>query len=276
MSITVALAGDTMLGRSVAERLRSNRPQALFAAELIEAVGAADLFLLNLECCIAEGGSPWADPGKPFFFRAPPVAAELLAELGVDCATLANNHALDFGREALLETIERLRAAGVAPVGAGEDVEAARAPPRRGWVPPRRGRVFRPPGRVRRRMLARPPRRSSRPAPPSSPGTQPTSSRASKGLSSTTSATSSTTTPSMTSCATTSGSSSSSRSTPPAAQDRALPLALDYCLTRLADPPESEWIARRLQQACAPFGTSVEVADGQLLLAGRQPPFSDP
>jgi hypothetical protein len=36
-------------------------------------------------------------PGKPFFFRAPPRAVELLALLGTDCVTLANNHALDSG-----------------------------------------------------------------------------------------------------------------------------------------------------------------------------------
>jgi hypothetical protein len=76
VSITVTLAGDTMLGRGVAERIDSARPETLFAGELIETIGEADLFLLNLfllnlECCIAERGSPW--PGKTFHFRAPPV-----------------------------------------------------------------------------------------------------------------------------------------------------------------------------------------------------------
>ena len=52
----------------------------------------------------------------------------MLEELGVDCVTLANNHALDFGRDALLDTLGGLRAAGIAAVGAGPDVEAARRP----------------------------------------------------------------------------------------------------------------------------------------------------
>jgi poly-gamma-glutamate capsule biosynthesis protein CapA/YwtB (metallophosphatase superfamily) len=84
--------------------------------------------VLNLECCIAEHGERWPDPAKPFFFRAPPEATEVLARLGVDCVTLANNHALDFRAQALLETLEHLRSAGIAWVGAGADRELARAP----------------------------------------------------------------------------------------------------------------------------------------------------
>jgi poly-gamma-glutamate capsule biosynthesis protein CapA/YwtB (metallophosphatase superfamily) len=124
----LALAGDTMLGRGVAERLAEVPPQSLFAPEVVDTAREADLFVLNLECCISERGAPWPDPGKPFYFRAPPAAIETLAHLGVDCVTLANNHALDFGEEALLDTIELLDAAGIAHVGAGPDVATARSP----------------------------------------------------------------------------------------------------------------------------------------------------
>jgi poly-gamma-glutamate synthesis protein (capsule biosynthesis protein) len=130
VSITVALAGDTMLGRKVGERLAADPARPLVAPEVAEIVRDAGLFLLNLECCIATGGEPWPAPGKPFFFRAPPAAAEVLAGLGVDCVTLANNHALDFGRAALSETLERLAAVGIAYAGAGPDLRAARRPVR--------------------------------------------------------------------------------------------------------------------------------------------------
>jgi poly-gamma-glutamate synthesis protein (capsule biosynthesis protein) len=63
-----------------------------------------------------------------FHFRAPPWTAEALAQLGVHCVTLANNHALDFGSDALLDTLTHLDAAGVRVVGAGADSERARAP----------------------------------------------------------------------------------------------------------------------------------------------------
>jgi poly-gamma-glutamate synthesis protein (capsule biosynthesis protein) len=123
----LGLAGDTMLGRKVAEALRSAPPQSLFAPELVEIVREADVLVLNLECALAESGRPWPDPRKPFFFRGPPMAVEALVHLGVDCVTLANNHALDFGAEALLETLDHLALAGVRWVGAGSTAEAAQA-----------------------------------------------------------------------------------------------------------------------------------------------------
>jgi poly-gamma-glutamate capsule biosynthesis protein CapA/YwtB (metallophosphatase superfamily) len=123
--VRLALAGDTMLGRSVGAELALRTPQSFVEPALVEIVRDADHFLLNLECCISERGVPVP---KTFNFRAPPAAVELLVHLGVDCVTLANNHALDFGTDALLDTFEHLRAGGIAWVGAGTTVEKARAP----------------------------------------------------------------------------------------------------------------------------------------------------
>jgi poly-gamma-glutamate capsule biosynthesis protein CapA/YwtB (metallophosphatase superfamily) len=127
-AVTLALAGDTMLGRKVAESIDRNGPESVFADEVIALTRSADLFVLNLECCISSRGTPWPDPRKPFFFRAPPEATEVLTRLGVDCVSLANNHALDFDRVALLDTLEHLGEAGIAYVGAGPTVQEARAP----------------------------------------------------------------------------------------------------------------------------------------------------
>jgi poly-gamma-glutamate capsule biosynthesis protein CapA/YwtB (metallophosphatase superfamily) len=126
-AVRLALAGDTMLGRAVGRAI-DQTGRAPFDPEVVAVAAEADRFVLNLECCVSARGQRWRSPGKPFFFRAPPVAAELLAGIGVDCVTLANNHALDCGAEALMDTFEHLRAAGVAWVGAGPDVAAARAP----------------------------------------------------------------------------------------------------------------------------------------------------
>jgi poly-gamma-glutamate capsule biosynthesis protein CapA/YwtB (metallophosphatase superfamily) len=127
MASTLALAGDTMLGRGVARELEANPHVPLVARDVAEHIASADAFVLNLECCISGRGARFDAPGKPFFFRAPPVAAERLAELGVDAVTLANNHALDYGPDALLDTIAHLRAAGIDAVGAGADEALARA-----------------------------------------------------------------------------------------------------------------------------------------------------
>lgn len=122
----IALAGDTMLGRGVAERLSDGGQRPLFAPEIERVIADTDVFLINLECCISDRGTRWPNPDKPFFFRAPPKAARVLADLGVSCVTLANNHALDFGVTALADTLDHLGAAGIATVGAGVDVQQAR------------------------------------------------------------------------------------------------------------------------------------------------------
>ncbi|MEU7895031.1 CapA family protein [Nonomuraea sp. NPDC049152] len=129
MSVTLALAGDTMLGRGVAAMLEiTHEPAAYLSGGVREHLAEADLFLLNLECCVSARGDKWASRGKPFHFRAPPQAAELLAELGVGCVTLANNHALDYGYDALLDTRDHLERVGIQVVGAGADEAQARRP----------------------------------------------------------------------------------------------------------------------------------------------------
>jgi poly-gamma-glutamate capsule biosynthesis protein CapA/YwtB (metallophosphatase superfamily) len=128
MAITIALGGDTMLGRGVGDRIAEAGPHMLFSAEVREAFTGADLAVLNLECCVSRRGRPWAAPGKPFHFRAPPEAVGALTDLGVDCVTLANNHALDFGGDALLDTLGSLAGAGIATVGAGRDWREATTP----------------------------------------------------------------------------------------------------------------------------------------------------
>jgi poly-gamma-glutamate capsule biosynthesis protein CapA/YwtB (metallophosphatase superfamily) len=125
---TLALAGDTMLGRGVAQHLGTHPVRSLFGEDLLEILADTDGMLVNLECCISERGAPW--PGRVFHFRAPPIAVDALNLLGVRWVTLANNHALDYGEAALLDTLGYLGRAGIAAAGAGESTTAARAPVR--------------------------------------------------------------------------------------------------------------------------------------------------
>jgi poly-gamma-glutamate capsule biosynthesis protein CapA/YwtB (metallophosphatase superfamily) len=124
---TIGLLGDVMLGRGVAERLAEVSPEEVWSPELRELCLSCDVVICNLECCISERGEPTSRiPGKPFFFRAPPTAVESLRAIGVGAVGLANNHALDLGEGALLDTLELLGEAGIAAAGAGADVQAAR------------------------------------------------------------------------------------------------------------------------------------------------------
>jgi poly-gamma-glutamate synthesis protein (capsule biosynthesis protein) len=96
-------------------------------------LAAADLAIVNLETSVGTGGRP--EPGKRYTFQAPPTAFAALAAAGIDVATLANNHALDFGRGPLPGTFAAIRAAADADpplsvVGLGRDAEEAFRPAR--------------------------------------------------------------------------------------------------------------------------------------------------
>ncbi len=124
---TIALLGDVMLGRLVAERVADQPPEEVWAPEVRELCGSCDLVICNLECCISSRGEPTARVrDKPFFFRGPPEAVLSLQAIGVRAVGLANNHALDYEAEALIETLELLAQAGIAVAGSGRDEFEAR------------------------------------------------------------------------------------------------------------------------------------------------------
>lgn len=128
--VTLALAGDAMLGRLVNEAIAAYGYTYPWG-NLVPVLQQADLFLVNLECALTSETRPWHDGEyKAFYFRADPSAVEALKVGRVDFACLANNHACDFGTQGLLETIQVLDEAGIAHAGAGENLAAARAPAR--------------------------------------------------------------------------------------------------------------------------------------------------
>jgi poly-gamma-glutamate capsule biosynthesis protein CapA/YwtB (metallophosphatase superfamily) len=87
----------------------------------------ADLTLLNLETAVTERGEP--EP-KRFHFRAPATAYEALRAAGVDAASVANNHTLDYGEVGLIDTLESAAEADFPVFGAGRTADEAYEP----WV----------------------------------------------------------------------------------------------------------------------------------------------
>ena len=84
-----------------------------------------DLTVVNLECPATDVVDP--EP-KPFAFRCDPEALPAARSAGVDVVSQANNHSYDDGPAGLLDSSSNIRAAGLAPVGAGSDqADALRA-----------------------------------------------------------------------------------------------------------------------------------------------------
>lgn len=99
--------------------------EALFH-DLLPLFRQADLVVANLECPLIERESPIRKTGPVFGVPASCVSALKKAGIGLLC--LANNHVLDHGVHGLRYTREVCHRAGIATVGAGENLREAGQP----------------------------------------------------------------------------------------------------------------------------------------------------
>jgi poly-gamma-glutamate capsule biosynthesis protein CapA/YwtB (metallophosphatase superfamily) len=120
--LQLAAVGDIMLDRSLGYHIERGNLAYPFLG-VADFLRAADITVGNLESALGDRGEPVA---KSYPFRAPPAAAQSLALAGFDVLSLANNHALDYGPEALAQGIELLQEQGIIVVGAGANEATAR------------------------------------------------------------------------------------------------------------------------------------------------------
>ena len=165
--VTLAAVGDINLGNGPRAVMRSRGVRYPWR-DVAPTLRRADVAFGNLECAVSRRGRPVP---KMYNFRGKPKALHAAARFaGLDVVNLANNHAGDYGRVALRDTMRHARRFGMTPVGAGRDLAAARRPRvvtrlglRIGFVgfsdilplsfaagPSRAGTAFASPGAIRR------------------------------------------------------------------------------------------------------------------------------
>lgn len=125
--VTLLAVGDVMLGRYIAKVMTSRGADYPFQ-EVTPALKHGDIVFGNLEAVICDDGPAPLFPDKPYNFHASPAAAGALRKAGFHVLSLANNHAMDYGPEALAKTRRLLEENGIIEFGAGEDLAAAHAP----------------------------------------------------------------------------------------------------------------------------------------------------
>jgi hypothetical protein len=123
-TIRLGLAGDLMLGGEAARyaRERSRGVTRSFDA-LVPALSALDFLFLNLEGPLFENAA--AALPRPFLLSNPPEVVEVLKRPKICVCSLANNHSLDYGPDALFKTQRYLDKHGIHHLGAGRNAEEA-------------------------------------------------------------------------------------------------------------------------------------------------------
>lgn len=123
--IRLLFSGDVLLSNHVLNAYRNaGGMDGVLDAGYQNLIEETDFFFVNEEFPFSNRGQQ--APDKQYTFRLPPEQVSMLTEMGVDAVSLANNHALDFGTDALLDTCETLDTAGILHTGAGANLDEAK------------------------------------------------------------------------------------------------------------------------------------------------------
>jgi len=129
-TVVMAFGGDICFHDEYANMYslqnRGGKIESSISEDLLLEMHWADILMLNNEFSYSKRGEPL--PDKAFAFRSRPENVELLHEMGADIVSLANNHVYDWGEDALFDTLDTLKGAGIPYVGAGRNLDEAAAP----------------------------------------------------------------------------------------------------------------------------------------------------
>jgi len=118
-TVSIAAVGDLCFMDSNHNSLGS---AASLLASMKPQLSAADVTLGNLEIALTSGG---AAQDKTYTFRAPLSSAAGIAQSGFDVVSVANNHALDYGRDQFPAELDALHQAGLTVIGGGLNKQQA-------------------------------------------------------------------------------------------------------------------------------------------------------
>lgn len=115
--LTLLFVGDIMLDRGVEWEIKKNGGDWRWPfLKIADTLQQADFVFGNLESQISDKGE---NVGSIYSFRADPVSIEGLTYAGFDVLSVANNHSLDYTKEAFENSSKRLREATIIPVANG-------------------------------------------------------------------------------------------------------------------------------------------------------------
>jgi len=118
----IAFAGDTTQSDVFADATSWRSMEYPFE-DVAPIFSAADIAFVNLETCVSDRGQ--SEKKEGYGFRTLPEYLEVYTLAGIDIVSCANNHARDYGMDALADTFDNLEAYGLDFVGAGGNLAEA-------------------------------------------------------------------------------------------------------------------------------------------------------
>ena len=125
--VSIGFLGDIMLARGV-QRHFLQKPDDFEMQDIRACLADCDHIHANLESPVSDTGSPDPRQDPNVCFRADPGMVDVLSRLAVSSVSLANNHVLDYGHDALYRTLSILDDAQIARFGAGANAAEANEP----------------------------------------------------------------------------------------------------------------------------------------------------
>jgi poly-gamma-glutamate synthesis protein (capsule biosynthesis protein) len=124
---TLLFVGDIMLDRGVEWKIKKvgNNDFKFPFLKVADELARADILFGNLESQISDKGYK---AGSIYSFRADPKAIDGLVFSGFDVLSLANNHSFDYTRQALEDSMTRLKANKIDYIGTGFNKNEAYSP----------------------------------------------------------------------------------------------------------------------------------------------------
>jgi hypothetical protein len=121
----IIVCGDIALWRGVELTILKGNKKEL-DPDIRNILGQPDIFLANIECPLTDSEYPaW---NYRLTLKGSREVGSFLGAIGVNVASLANNHIADYGKQGLEDTIAVLEEQGISWVGAGWSPEEARRP----------------------------------------------------------------------------------------------------------------------------------------------------
>lgn len=120
--LVLSFAGDIMFDKSVAGFIKSKGEDYVFQG-YEKYLKSSDIVFGNLETALSNNGQPVID--KEHTFRSSPKLAPFMKKYNFTAMSIANNHALDYGRAAFVESMKVLKENGISYGGGGHNKKEA-------------------------------------------------------------------------------------------------------------------------------------------------------